>query len=163
MAWLPDPTGRTALRLEENGAWTSWVSDGRQSWQDPRPVRRTLGQGDAAALAFVTDVFLPEAWAAGALDPARARALEGVVGMLRAETTAPAVGVVPAPATSPAPSAAPTAQPGMQPTLQPPTAPQPATVSMLPPIYRPLRCATDRLPPTAGSRFDCDTPRNRCG
>ncbi|MGP7959402.1 hypothetical protein ACTVCO_01125 [Sanguibacter sp. A247] len=85
MAWHPDPTGRAAWRLEDDNGWTPWLSDGSQTWHDPRPMHRPLGPGDALALAFVTDVFLPEAHAAGALDPARADALTAVVETLRAE------------------------------------------------------------------------------
>jgi len=126
MSWYPDPTGRAALRLEENGAWTSWVSDGRRSWQDPRPVRRPLGPADAPALAFVTDVLLPEAWAAGALDPARAPRLDAVVEMLRAETR-----VGPAPAPAPVPQPVPAANPQPMPEAAP--APQPVPVPGPPP------------------------------
>ena len=105
MQWQVDPTGRAPWRLVRDGVWTEWLSDGVTTWADPRPVRRRLTRADAAALALVTDVFLPEARAAGALDPAREPALREVLATLSAEIAGPRV-ALPAPAWPSAPAAA---------------------------------------------------------
>ena len=141
MGWQADPTGRAPWRLARDGAWTQWLSDGARTWADPRPVRRRLTPADSAALALVAEVFLPEARAAGALDPAREPALRGVLAGLAAEAAeaagpvAPAAtrpAAVPRPTPTPTPRATPWPQPGaMAPTAampRPPAPPVPAPV-----------------------------------
>lgn len=104
MRWHPDPVDAARWRLSENGAWTSWVSDGAHTWFDPRVPRRPLSAEDAAALAFVVEVFLPEARGSGVLDPQREGALRKVMGTLHAEASiARAVGAGRAPAPPGAP------------------------------------------------------------
>ena len=50
--------------------WGPWLSDGREVWFDPRPVRRHLTPPDLAALQFVYEVFIPEARARDLVLPA---------------------------------------------------------------------------------------------
>lgn len=143
MAWHPDPTGRASWRLQDDDGWTPWLSDGSRTWHDPRPMHRPLGAGDSLALAFVTDVFLPEAHAAGALDPARAGALSAVIDTLRAEVTghAPA-----AHAAGPTPAAT---LPAAPPHAAPPPAAPPHAAH--PPLAAPPAPPTPPVPPVAAA------------
>lgn len=117
-AWFADPLRRAPLRLWRGGAWSHWLSDGATVWADPRPLRRTLGLLDLAALRLVDEVYLPELRAAGALDDAAEAGARAVLAALTAEAAGtamvpgPVPGQVPGPTPGPVQGSVPGAVPG---------------------------------------------------
>ena len=74
--WYDDPAGRGQPRYWSGTGWTSWVWDGTEVAVDPLPDRPfTPPRTDRAHLAYVRDVFLPRARAAGVVAPLAIAAL----------------------------------------------------------------------------------------
>ena len=106
--WYPAPDGRPASRWWDGGQWTSWLTDGRQTWSDI-PASRQLTTDDLPALRFVEEAFLPEAVARGVIGPQQRAGLAGLVQAMSVEAattsaTALATAAASAPATAPPPA-----------------------------------------------------------
>lgn len=102
--WFDDPTRPARLRYWTGTAWAGWVSDGQAVWLEPM-LRRALRSADLDHLAFVEQVFLPEAVARRVLPPSLAPALGTLVERLRAEAQS-VLPPAPAPAHAASPGAA---------------------------------------------------------
>ena len=126
--WYPDPTQRALLRQMTPTGWGPWLSDGREVWFDPRPVRRHLTPPDLASLQFVNEVLIPEARARdlvlpapddvrALLDDLAAEARRGPMSWGPAWADRPAIArpAVPAPVFGTGPVVAPAGFPGQMP------------------------------------------------
>jgi hypothetical protein len=98
--WFDDPVGSAGLRYWTGTVWSGWVSDGQAVWLEPQP-RRALGPQDLEHLAFVEDLFLPEAVSRQVMSADLASALATLVEQLRTEARP-----VPTPAAAPTSAAA---------------------------------------------------------
>lgn len=102
--WYGDPTGHSTLRYWSGGEWTSWVHDASGTHPDPHPIRRRSGREDLEHLAFVRQVFLPEARRRG-YTSARADAhLQDLVTAMRARAESATAPETSSPVAGPAPS-----------------------------------------------------------
>src|SRR5665647_165158 len=157
--WYPDPTQRALLRQMTPAGWGPWLSDGREVWFDPRPVRRHLTPPDLAALQFVNEVLIPEASARddvrALLDDLAAEARRGPMSWGPAWADRPAIArpAVPAPVFRTGPVVALPRVPttGRGPVVGPPPATAPAGLpgQMPPPAWLPAHSPED---PRAAAR-----------
>jgi len=145
--WYPDPYRRVAARWWDGAWWTAWESDGRLHWigTPPEPLRAPT-QRDVAALAFVRQVFLPEAQRRGAVGEAQAAGLARLADELVASVGGPRVATVAAPV---GPAAPPTARPIARPPAPVPVpAPAPQPAGFAPPTPAPPTATAPGAPAT---------------